>query len=288
MLNYFPIMHQAEKEPFFASKPHEEVIFVKTGVSTACFYPMLTELSLISLLEMGVTDLEIFFNTSSELDKKFIRGMRHSLKKYGGKVHSIHPYSSMMEPFMFFSNYERRFNDMIDDYKRYFEAANMLNADIIVIHGDRLPAHSPDEKYFERFNMIIECGKKEGVTVAQENVNLHRSQNPDFLRRMREWIGEDCKFVYDIKQAVRASYDPYYFAEQLGSDIKHIHVNDNNPSSTCLLPGKGLMDYAKLRDIICGNGCDPAWIIEVYRSNFGDGEELRDALKLLTKVVTSK
>ena len=173
---------------------------MRMGVSTACFYPMLTELSLITLLEMGVTELEIFFNTSSELNKKYIKGLRSSLRKYGGKVRSIHPYSSMMEPFMFFSNYERRFNDMMDDYKRYFEAANMLDAELIVIHGDKLPAKTPDEKYFERFNRIIECGKKEGVIVGQENVNLHRSQNPEFLCRMREWIGDDCIFVFDIRQ----------------------------------------------------------------------------------------
>ncbi len=254
---------------------------MRMGVSTACFYPMLTELSLITLLEMGVTELEIFFNTSSELNKKYIKGLRSSLRKYGGKVRSIHPYSSMMEPFMFFSNYERRFNDMMDDYKRYFEAANMLDAELIVIHGDKLPAKTPDEKYFERFNRIIECGKKEGVIVAQENVNLHRSQNPEFLCRMREWIGDDCKFVFDIKQAVRASYDPYDFAQRLGNAIIHVHVSDNNASNTCLLPGRGTMDYGKLKKILDDNGCDPAWIIEVYRTNFNEGDEIRKALKLL-------
>lgn len=259
---------------------------MKLGVSTACFYPMLTELSLVSLLEMGINNFEIFFNTSSELDKKFVKGLRSSLRKYGGKVRSIHPYSSMMEPFMFFSNYERRFTDMMDDYKRYFEAANILDAELIVIHGDKLPAKTPDEKYFERFNRIIDCGKKEGVIVAQENVNLHRSQNPDFLCRMRDWIGDDCKFVFDIKQAVRASYDPYDFAQRLGSSIIHVHVSDNSPSNTCLLPGKGMMDFSRLKKIIDDNGCDPAWVIEVYRSNFGEGEELRKALRWLREVMS--
>lgn len=259
---------------------------MRIGVSTSCFYPMLTEISLETLLEMGVRDFEIFFNTSSELDKKFIKGMRSSLRKYGGKVRSIHPYSSMMEPFMFFSNYERRFVDMMDMYKGYFEAANMLDADIIVIHGDKLPAKSPDEKYFERFNRIIECGKEAGVMVAQENVNLHRSQNPEFLCKMKEWIGDDLKFVFDIKQAVRASYDPYDFANRLGDSIVHMHINDNNLSNTCLLPGKGVMDYSKLKKILDANGCTPSWVIEVYRSNFGEADELRQALKWLQRVVS--
>lgn len=257
---------------------------MRVGVSTSCLYPTITELALDSLLGMGVRDFEIFFNTSSELDKRFVKQLKSSVRRYGAKVRSLHPYSSMMEPFMFFSNYERRFTDMIEDYKRYFDAAKVLDADLVVIHGDKLPAHSPDEKYFERFSRIMEVGKRFGVTVAQENVNLHRSQNIDFLCRMREWIGEDIKFVFDIKQAVRAGYDPYTFADKLGNSIIHVHVNDNNPDNTCMLPGKGVMDYARLKAILDRNGCDASWIIEIYRNNFGEISELVETAKWLTEV----
>ncbi len=258
---------------------------MNVGVSTSCLYPTITELSLHNLLEMGIRQFEIFFNTSSELDKSFVRGLRKDVRSYGAKVRSLHPYSSMMEPFMFFSNYERRFTDMIDDYQRYFDACNQLDADLVVIHGDRLPSRSPDEKYFERFSRIIEIGKKFDVIVAQENVNLHRSQNVDFLSKMREWIGEDIKFVLDIKQAVRAGYDPYDFASRLGDSIIHIHVNDNDPSNTCLLPGKGVMDYGRLKAILDSNGSDPSWIIEVYRDNFGEPIELCNAAKWVDSVI---
>lgn len=254
---------------------------MRVGVSTACLYPTLTELSLSNLLELGVREFEIFFNTMSELDKGYIKTLKRTIRQYGAKVRSLHPYSSMMEPFMFFSNYERRFTDMIDEYKKYFNAAKVLDADLVVIHGDKLPAYSPDEKYFERFSRIIEIGKQYGVIVAQENVNLHRSQNIDFLCKMREWIGDDIKFVFDIKQSVRAGYDPYEFADKLGNSIIHVHVNDNDPSSTCLLPGKGVMDYARLKSILDKNGCDPSWIIEVYRSNFGEMSELWNTAKWL-------
>lgn len=256
---------------------------MRIGVSTACMYPTITELALSNLLDLGVRDFEIFFNTSSELDKSFVKTLKRGVRHYGAKVRSLHPYSSMMEPFMFFSNYERRFTDMIEDYKRYFDAAKTLDADLVVIHGDKLPAYSPDEKYFERFTRIIEIGKKFDVIVAQENVNLHRSQNVDFLCRMREWIGDDIKFVFDVKQAVRAGYDPYEFARRLGNAIIHVHVSDNNPSNTCLLPGKGVMDYAKLKNILDANGCDPSWVIEVYRSNFDEPAELWKTVQWLTK-----
>ena len=256
---------------------------MNVGVSTSCLYPTITELALDNLLNMGIRQLEIFFNTSSELDKKFVKILKKSVRSSGAKVRSLHPYSSMMEPFMFFSNYERRFTDMIEDYKHYFEAAKMLDADLIVIHGDRLPAYSPDEKYFERFARIMEVGKQFGVIVAQENVNLHRSQNVDFLCKMKDWIS-DVKFVFDIKQSVRAGYSPYDFVDQLGDSIIHIHASDNDPSNTCLLPGKGKMDYKRLSDIMKNNGCNPSWVIEIYRGNFGEPVELLNAAKWLGEV----
>lgn len=261
---------------------------MRIGASTACFYPMITERALTTILELGIKDLEVFFNTSSEINKSFVRGLKRTVRAYGGKVYSVHPYSSGMEPFMFFSNYERRFTDMMDDYQHYFDACNILGANIVVIHGDKLPGEKQDEKYFERFSMIMECGKKFGVTVAQENVNLHRSQSPDFLQRMKEWIGDDLKFVFDIKQAVRANYDPYYFAERLGNAIIHVHISDNNPTNTCMLPGKGVMDYAKLKTVLDKSGCDPSWVMEVYRRNFDDPNEIASSVRMLKQVTKCK
>lgn len=257
------------------------------GASTSCLYPMITELSLHNLMEMGIKNVEVFFNTSSEIERRFVKNLRREIRSYGGKVKSIHPYSSGMEPFMFFSEYERRFTDMIDTYKRYFEAANTLGAEIVVIHGDKLPAKLSDEKYFERFGRIVESGKKYGVCVAQENVNLHRSQDPEFLCRMKKYLGDEVKFVLDIKQAVRAGYDPYDFADRLGDGIIHIHANDNNSRNHCLLPGKGEMDYYRLRQIVEGNNCDPNWIIEVYRKDFGETNEIMESVRWLTNVLNA-
>lgn len=253
---------------------------MNVGVSTACLYPTITELALDNMCRLGIKQFEIFFNTSSELDKRFVKDLKKTVRSSGAKVRSLHPYSSMMEPFMFFSNYERRFTDMIEDYKRYFDAAKVLDADLVVIHGDRLPASSPDEKYYERFARIMEIGKQFDVIVAQENVNLHRSQNIDFLRKMKEWI-TDVKFVFDVKQSVRAGYNPYDFAEQLGNSCIHVHVSDNDPTNTCLLPGKGVMDFKRLKSILDKNGSDASWVIEVYRSNFGEPSELFNTARTL-------
>lgn len=258
---------------------------MKVGVSSACLYPMLTERSIKTLLEMGIHEFEIFFNTFCELSKPYLKDLRKMLRSQGGKVYSIHPFSSAMEPFMFFSDYERRFTDMLDMYKRYLEAAKLLGAQVIVIHGDKLPGRVADEKYIERFGMIVEQGKRMGLTVAQENVNLHRSQNPEFLVKMKEWLGDDAHFVFDIKQSIRAGHDPYDFVSRLGNSIVHVHANDNSALRDCLLPGRGSMDFYRLKSIMDQNCSNPTWVIEVYRTDFGQLSEIHDSVQYMNNLL---
>ncbi len=254
---------------------------MKVGVSTACLYPMLTERSISTLIDMGIKEFEVFFNTSSELEPSYIKDIAKEIKRSGGTVYSIHPYSSQMEPFMFFSDYERRFTDMLDTYKQYFYAANKMDASVVVLHGDRLPGHVPDGKYIERFLKIAECGEKMGVTLAQENVNLHRSQNPDFLLKMKNQLGKYGKFVFDIKQSIRSGYDPYDFMDKIGDSIVHIHCNDNSAMRDCMLPGRGSMDYFRMKNILDKYNNSPTWVIEVYRRDFERITELRDSVDYL-------
>ena len=258
---------------------------MKIGASTACLCPMYTEDSLALLLEMGIRQVEIFFNTQSELDIKFIKEMKRLLDAYGGEVVSLHPYTSGLEPFMFFSAYKRRFDDMLDAYQAYFEAAGILGSRILVLHGDKLQSRLSDEECFERVAKIVRSGACAGVTVAHENVNLFRGSDPDFLRRLREYAGDEMRFVFDIKQAVRSGYDPYDFVQSLGDGVLHVHVNDNLPDRDCLLPGNGGMDYRRIYDILAENGCDPAWIVEVYRADFADPAEIAHSVEYLKKVL---
>jgi sugar phosphate isomerase/epimerase len=236
-------------------------------------------------MEMGIFEFEIFFNTFCELTKPYLRGLRREIRSSKAKVYSVHPFSSAIEPFMFFSDYERRFTDMLDLYKSYFEAARYLGANVVVIHGDKLPGRVQDEKYIERFWTIAECGAKMGVTVGQENVNLHRSQNPDFLVKMKQQMGERAKFVFDIKQSIRAGHDPYEFVQKLGDSIVHVHANDNSAVRDCLLPGKGNMDYYKMQSIMERNGSDPTWVVEVYRSDFDNLSEIRDSVQYMNELL---
>lgn len=102
-----------------------------------------------------------------------------------------------MESSCIFTDYQRRFDDFISIYDKTCHAAAVLGAEYVVIHGavahPKIPI--PDERYFDRFNKLIEIGKREGVTVCQENVNRFKSESIDFCKKMRAALGDDFHMV---------------------------------------------------------------------------------------------
>lgn len=249
---------------------------MKAGVSTACLYPMETTDALKALLKNGVKCVEIFFNTYSEIQKPYASELRSILNEYGATIKSIHPFTSGYEPYLIFSDYEKRYRETCEFYRRYFDCAAYLGAKIVVLHGDRKTALNgiSDEEYFERFAELSKIGKEYGVLLAQENVNAFRSQNPAFIRKMREYLGDEASFVFDIKQAVRSHNDPLEMCDAMGNRLVHVHINDNDKTNDCLLPGAGLTDYGRILAKLSTNGYKGDFIVEVYRSNFSELSQL--------------
>lgn len=260
------------------------------GISTACLYPMETEKSLLNLISMKFHLFEIFFNTYSELQPAFLKKLNKMLQEHCCSVKSIHPFTSGFESMLLFSDYHRRYLDGLEFYKHYFEAAQLLGAKILVLHGQRDYSNSriTEEEYLNRYEELYELGKKSGIIVAQENVNKFRGENPDFISRMRSYTKDDCSFVFDIKQAVRAGIDPYQMCQSMGERIVHVHLNDNKDENDCLLPGEGTMNYQKLMCQLEQYHYDGDFIIEVYRKNFDQSAQLTAAKKTVEKLIISE
>lgn len=254
------------------------------GMSTSCLYPMQTEKALETLGKMGVKTCEVFLNSISETTPVFAALLNGIKDEYGMKITAVHPFSSFSETFMLFGEYERRYLDVVEFYKRCFEVTAMLGADISIIHGMRNVGKLPHEIYFERFASLIGEGKKFGVRVAQENVNGHFSARPEFLSAMKTALGNDFRLVFDVKQAVRSGNDPCEFAEKFKNDIIRIHISDNNSESDCLPPGKGGFDFKKLFSIMKSVNYTGDYIIELYREGFGTVDELKESLEYLQRL----
>ncbi|MBE6782643.1 MAG: sugar phosphate isomerase/epimerase [Ruminococcaceae bacterium] len=253
------------------------------GASSACFYPLETKDSLIEIGKLGLDTAEIFFNADSELTGSYLEELKKIQSYYGIKTDSLHPFTSCCESFFFFSRYEKRFYEMAEYYKKFYEAANELGAKYFVIHGAKFPSEIGEEEYFERFAHLIEDGKKAGITVVQENVFSTCAGNPEFLKRMKNYLGDDFRFNFDVKQMRKCNFVYDDFVPCFKNSIVNIHVSDHNKEETCMPPGKGEFDFSRLFKEMKNVNYNGNYIIELYRHNFDSPSEIRDSYDYLTK-----
>ena len=257
---------------------------MQVGISSACFYPELIEDALKFLCENSVPKIEIFFNTFCEMEGKVFKDVQSILKDSDTKVVSVHPFTCAFEPFLLFTNYERRFEDGLEFYKRYFDACNKLGAKITVFHGDKAESKTPDELYFERYHRVFLTAKAQGITFAQENVAYCRSKSPEFVEKMRQQLGDDVAFVLDLKQARRGGTDYKAMADAMGDKIAHFHANDYDDLHDCLLPLCGKCDFNEVIAYLKQKGYNGDAIIEVYRQNYNEHSELITSMNNLQKI----
>lgn len=256
----------------------------KIGVSSACYYPLETEKSLIKLGEAGFKNVELFLNSPSEIEDDFIKKLIDIKNQYDLNIVSVHPFQSFAESFYLFSNYERRYIDAFPLYKRLFDVTHMLGAEFFVFHGLKKPGSISDELYCERFAQMIEAGKASGITVCHENVVYHRGESPSYLKMMRDAIGEDFKVVFDIKQARKAGYTEDDFIPVIGDSIVHVHISDYNEYKVCITPLKGNMDFVSFFNKFNNLGYKGKFIIELYDWSYENELEIIEAYHNLTKI----
>lgn len=254
------------------------------GISSSCFYPELTEDSLRIACESGAESTEIFFNCTDELKMPAIGEMKKIKDFYNVPVRSIHPFTSFAEPFMLFGSYKRRTLEGIDYYNRYFEAAAELGSECIVIHGGK-PVDRKDElPYFEVFATLCENAKQFGVLPAHENVVGRAGSDPEFLKRLRNYLEDDFKLVLDIKQCRRSEVDEFELIRNFGKDIIQLHISDYDARLDCIPPGEGKYDFKKLFDDLKSNGYDKSAIIELYTWSYKDKEQIINSMAYLENI----
>ncbi len=243
---------------------------MEAGISTACFYPEYVEDAVSFLAENGAKNIEIFINSDSELKKDFIYGIKEKIDGFGIKVVSLHPFTCGIEPMMFFTPYERRLYDILEYYKKYFEAMNILGAKIFVFHGNKPQNHFEDERYFERFAKLFETGKEFGIVVAQENVERCVSGKLSFLKKMAAYLGNMANFILDVKQTVRSGENVFDYLDALEERIIHVHYSENGKKGDCLPFGEGDFDRVAFFKKLVSFNFQGNVILELYRENYSD------------------
>ncbi|MCM1543783.1 MAG: sugar phosphate isomerase/epimerase [Ruminococcus sp.] len=263
-------------------------LFMKIGVSSSCFYPLETEKSLVRLGELGVRTAEVFFNAFSELESGYLSELCKIKEHYGMDIVSFHPFMCFAERYNIFSAYRRRFDDSLEMYKRFFNAAATIGAKFYVMHGSKTYMDISREEYAERFDIFRRLGKEFGITVAHENVVDYVGQTPEFMRFLRQSIGDEFKMVLDVKQARRSKVDAFEFVSTMGSSIAHLHLSDFAPNEDCLPPSEnGNFDFTRLFAEMKKLDYSGSCIVELYNRNFSDDKQLIDSANYLRRTARS-
>ena len=251
---------------------------MKLGISTAALYPLETEKALEFLGQNGVPVTEIFFNCYGELEDDFVAQLQTISEKYKIEINSVHACGSVGEPYYLFSEYERRYEETREFYKKYYRAAKRLGAKCVVLHGDSLKGHISFETYAKRLREMNADAAEYGVTVSHENVNRFRMAEPQNVRILRSFYSQQT-FTFDIKQTIRAGVDTYEMLEAMGDRVINVHISDNKLGKDCLLPGRGSFDFKTFFENLKGIGYDGALLIEVYNWCYNDYSELIESWK---------
>ena len=257
---------------------------MKTGVSTSCLFPKLTEESLRELLEAGIDTVEIFLNSPGETTPAFATELRRLADSYGARILSVHPCTSEYEGVSFFGRYPRRFDDAAEEYKKLFEVCSILGAGVVPFHGARAYLPVKREIYFERFDRLSEIAAGFSVKLCQENVVNFFSGTIDFIAEMRRQL-PGAHMLLDIKQARRSGVCPFQMMEAMGGGLTHIHASDHTDAKDCLPVGDGYFDFAEFVRRLRTNDYSGAMIVELYSTNFQEKGQLVNSIKILNGLV---
>ena len=250
---------------------------MRVGLSTACFYPETTERSLALGRSLGFDLFEVFVNAQQEFSMRFMDKLCAYAEKHALKIVSLHPYSSGIESILFFSGYSRRIADAVRQYEKYFKALSRLGGKYFTFHGARkvmIDSYiTAGEDEFDIYRRLCDAAAKYDVVLCQENVVWTKSSDIDYLERLKEAVPA-LSFTLDIKQARRAEVDLDAYLTAMADRLVNIHISDYSACESCLLPGRGAMDYPAFFDKLRAMGYAGDVIIELYKKNYEQPDDL--------------
>ncbi len=264
-----------------------EVFFqnMELGISTACFYPDTTEDSLDQLIAMNVKNVEIFLNSYHETDREYIQNeLLPRVRSADVNVMTLHPFSSMLETSFIFGNYPRRLDEGLELYRRQIEAASILGANTVVLHGVVRQMNISDELFLERYAMLEALADSYGVVIAMENVVRCKSGSLDFIRHIKT-RHPNIKFVLDFKQVRREGAELSEFIRAMGASIAHIHISDGGKNGDCIPIGTGDEDFCRAFLQLAEVGFTGSVSVELYRTSYTHTDEVLSSLQRLEQIL---
>lgn len=258
---------------------------MQTGISTASLFGRYnTEDGLRYLSDNGVRTAEVFLESFCEYTRDFGKILKD--RKGGTEVHSVHTLTLQYEPQLYSLN-ERAMRDSFKLLDDAMCAAEEVGAKYYTFHGAALVKKVSSPVDFERIGRITLdiCGvcANHGVSLAYENVHWCYYNRPGFFKELKKFA-PDIKGTLDIKQARQSGVDYSEFLKEMGKDVVTVHLSDVDANGKMCLPGKGTTDFYELFSKLCDYGFNGAALIECYKNDFNETQELFESLEYLNEI----
>ena len=255
---------------------------MQTGISTASLFGrFVTEDAMSFLSEHGVKCAEVFLESFCEYNKEF--GELISSRKGNTAIHSVHTLTTQFESTLYSLN-ERAKADSFILLENTMKSARAMGAKYYTFHGLARVKRTPYVIDFERCGALTQriidvCGSY-GITLAYENVHWAYYNYIGFFSELKKRT-HGLKGTLDIKQARQSGIDFHEFIEEMGEDIATVHLSDIDESGKMCLPGRGITDFGEIFKRLRDKGFDGALLLEVYKNDFAETEELFDSLSFV-------
>lgn len=282
---------------------------MQIGISTATLFGRLyNEDALYVLNELGAEVVEIFLETYSEYTESFARLLKSRLGvkrsgKIGGdnsdafektpnelKVHSIHTLNTHFEP-QLFSPCERTNDDATEIFTNCLKAGKILGAKNYTLHGKaKFKKGAKFDNYQElglHAKRLCDISKNYGINLCVENVEWAFYDRPSFYKNIKKYAPELCACL-DVKQARVSGYDYKDYLLEMGEGLKTVHLSDvDDLGNTALPTEKGNFNFKELFKMLKDIGFNGNCLIEVYKENYDNYDDLKNSLYYLRNIASS-
>ena len=269
---------------------------VKTGISTASFFDTLMIEDAPALFQTwGIRYAEYYMNSSLEYSPAFIKMLKERSDNAGIKVVSVHPMSLQFEPLLF-TPHPRQREEATKSYEAVLKAGEALGADHYVMHGPVVLGNGVSKNLeFERlapiFDSLSDMAEDHGLHLTLENVSYSIMPSPEIGMILHELMQRPLYHTLDLKQSIRAGFDPMRFVDAFGERIIAVHACDFDLSETkprFCLPPRGGFDIKRIVDALQSKGFSGTVLLEAYSDMFQNHQELRDAYYALNRQINQQ
>lgn len=256
---------------------------MKAGISTASlFLRENNEDALPIFASWGVETAEVFLTSFCEYEPSFSKQL--VARKGNVNVHSVHVLNTQFEP-QLYAEHPRVKADAFDWLAKTMQSASLLGAKYYTFHGIARLKRTFQENFArtgERTEEIYRFCAERGVTLAYENVEWAFYNRPGVFRELKTRC-PSLAGVLDLKQARISGYDYRDYLAEMGGAISHVHVSDVTAEGKMSLPGRGIFDFDELFSRLSDVGFTGAVLIENYKDDYEQLDELRDSYEFLAE-----